>query len=159
MPGLDWSLPWLETLHSWNLRVREFTKHFYMQSWAGTCLRQHWQLAHHVSRLHRTHAWVRQTLDWSPQGVRNPGRPQNTWSTQLEAYARTMRWRSWMDHAANFRERQLSCDALFMFAQQPTDAHFSPAQCCRAFSPHLPAPQRGCLMACRLHLILFMNGA
>ena len=44
--GMDWSRPWHEILHDWNVRVSIFVGQAGFKPWSHTCLEQHWKLGH-----------------------------------------------------------------------------------------------------------------
>ena len=67
-PGLDWSRPWHEILHHWNLRVRQISASFHMQSWSCKCPHLHWNFAHYIGRL-PANRWVRCALSCSFPGA------------------------------------------------------------------------------------------
>ena len=39
--GMDWSRPWYEILHDWNVRVSIFVGQAGLKPWSHTCLEQH----------------------------------------------------------------------------------------------------------------------
>ena len=115
--GLDWSMPWHEVLHSWNQHVQQTTRTLQLQSWSCKCLLAYWNLAHHVTNL-PADRWVKRAMSWFPSGARIPGRPRNTWTTHLDAFARFSGIDSWNEcvffshtlFANSTRRSQCTCE-------------------------------------------------
>ena len=42
--GMDWSRPWHEILHDWNMRISIFVGQAGLKPWSHTCSKQHWKL-------------------------------------------------------------------------------------------------------------------
>ena len=49
--GMDWSRPWHEILHDWNVRASTFVGQAGLKPWSQTCLEQYWKLAHYTVNL------------------------------------------------------------------------------------------------------------
>ena len=113
-PGLDWSRPWHEILHQWNLRVRQISESFHMQSWSRKCLQQHWNFARYIGCL-PANRWVRRALSCSFHGARRCGRPRHTWSSALETFARMRGWDDWL---AFVQQAHDGFDEFAAFVQQ-----------------------------------------
>ena len=89
--GMDWSRPWHEILHDWNVRVSIFVGQAGLKPWSHTCLEQHWKLAQYAVNL-PCDRWLPRLLHWKPVGQRRVGRPHQQWDDMLRTFCRYQRW-------------------------------------------------------------------
>ena len=92
--GIDWSRPWHEILHDWNVRVSIFAGQAGLKPWSHTCLEQHWKLAHYAVNL-PCDRWLPRLLHWKPVGQRRVGRPRQQWDDMLRTFCRYKRLGEW----------------------------------------------------------------
>ena len=103
-PGhLDWSAPWHETLHEWNLRARFCMGAARVKCGSRVWCEQYWRFPTYVANL-PSEPWFVRALNIALQGHRNVGRPRHTWEEQLYAYSPFANFGSW---------RQAALDLLF----------------------------------------------
>ena len=85
--GIDWSLPWHETLHAWHVRLDGILDNIGMNTWSTECLQQYWRLAGYIANL-PTDRWVSRVIAWQPHGRRPVGRPRFAWDEKLRCFCR-----------------------------------------------------------------------
>ena len=49
--GMDWSRPWHEIVHDWNVRVSIFVGQAAFKPWSQTCLERYWKLPDYAVNL------------------------------------------------------------------------------------------------------------
>jgi len=116
-PGnTDWTQPWHEILHMWNIRVRHMCQQAGIRQWSEEHLRQYWNLAAYVLSLSRSR-WVRRVLAWQPLGTRAQGRPAHQWETKAEQFCRWHGLGEWTAAAERQAEWHARADDFVSFAR------------------------------------------
>ena len=78
--GMDWSRPWHEILHDWNVRVSIFVGQAGLKPW-------HWKLGHYAVNL-PCDRWLPRLLHYKPIGQRRVNRPRKQWDEMLKMFCR-----------------------------------------------------------------------
>ncbi len=84
-PALDWSRPWHEIPHDWNMRALDHVSRAKIQCWSIICLRSYWRMASWIACL-PADRWVRRALAWQPFASGRTGRPRNLWDSLLVGF-------------------------------------------------------------------------
>ena len=72
-PGnLDWSGPWHEILHEWNMKVQTLVSEHQVKLWSHHCSESYWTLGFYIANL-LAERWSQGALHWKPAGARVAG--------------------------------------------------------------------------------------
>ena len=65
-PGnLDWSRPWHEILHEWNMKAQTIVSEHQVKLWSHRCIESYWKLGLYIANL-PPERWVQRALHWKP---------------------------------------------------------------------------------------------
>ena len=149
--GMDWSRPWHEILHDWNVRVSIFVGQAGLKPWSHTCLEQHWKLAHYAVNL-PSDRWLPRLLHWKPVGQRRVGRPRQQWDDMLRTFCRYKPLGEWELAARDGRNWETLMPDFILFCsgswRSTFERHILLLCTGTSFSP---VPFMGCLRAYRFH--------
>ena len=100
-PGyLDWSRPWHEILHEWNMKVQTIVSEHQVKLWSHRCLESYWKFGLYIANL-LPGRWVPRALHWKPAGARVAGHPRNDWKLKFQSYTRHRQTDDWHTLASN----------------------------------------------------------
>ena len=130
--NLDWSRPWHEILHEWNMKVQTIESEHQLKLCSHRCLESYWKFGLYIANLPRGR-WVPRALHWKPAGARVAGHPRHDWTLKFTLDGR-------------FR--------YFCFRPDPmkNNEHFVGNFLTNSFQ--VRAPNTGCPQACRMNLNL-----
>jgi hypothetical protein len=102
--GTDWSRPWHEILHDWDIKLRRHMMTTQIQSWDRCCASAYWRMAAWIATLPSSR-WVRRALAWQPNpqptSSRRRGRPRKMWDSLLIALCRCRGLVDWLAVASD----------------------------------------------------------